>query len=372
MRSIELFTGCGGLAYGLSEAGFKHDLMIEWNTDAINTVRANQNAQGWISSTCEVELADVRQKNWSTFKGLDLVAGGPPCQPFSVGGKHRGFTDHRDMWPEAIRAVRETQPKVFIFENVRGLSRKIFADYLEWIVQSLRVPSHPSEVDIDLGERIERLKKEASEYNVRVFSVNAADYGAPQIRHRLLFVGFRSDLNLPEIPFEATHSRERLLWDQWVDGSYWLRHGLRQPSDDCIAPMDLAKVKQLRTELFQPSTKPWVTVRDALQGLGEPNGLNGHVFQPGAKVYPGHTGSPLDKPAKALKAGGHGVPGGENMLVQEDNSVRYFTVREAARLQGFPDNYVFSGSWSEMMRQLGNAVPTHLSQAIGNWVVRQL
>ena len=117
-----------------------------------------------------------------------------------------------------------------------------------------------------------------------------------------------------------------------------------------------------------PGGQPWVTVRDALFGLGEPTGFRNHVSQPGARVYPGHTGSPLDLPAKALKAGDHGVPGGENMMVRDDGTVRYFTTREAARLVGLPDDYEFPRSWTESMRQLGNAVPAELGAAAGNWL----
>ena len=123
---------------------------------------------------------------------------------------------------------------------------------------------------------------------------------------------------------------------------------------------------------MQPEGKRWVTVRDALLGLGEPSGEGNHVFQPGAKVYTGHTGSPLDLPAKALKAGDHGVPGGENMMVRDDRSVRYFTLREAARLQGLPDDYSFPRSWTESMRQLGNAVPCQLAEAVGKAIAKTL
>jgi DNA (cytosine-5)-methyltransferase 1 len=97
-----------------------------------------------------------------------------------------------------------------------------------------------------------------------------------------------------------------------------------------------------------------------------------HILQPGAKPYPGHTGSPLDRPAKALKAGAHGVPGGENMILYPDGSVRYLSVRESARVQTFPDNYVFLGSWTEAMRQLGNAVPVKLAEAVGRSVAKAL
>ena len=95
-------------------------------------------------------------------------------------------------------------------------------------------------------------------------------------------------------------------------------------------------------------------------------------MQLGARSYPGHTGSPLDAPAKTLKAGGHGVPGGENMLVRDDGSVRYFSVRESARLQTFPDGYELQGSWSEAMRQLGNAVPVTLALSVARSVAVQL
>ena len=129
---------------------------------------------------------------------------------------------------------------------------------------------------------------------------------------------------------------------------------------------------RLRQASVPPKGLPWVTVRDALADLSEPDGLRNHVPQPGARAYPGHTGSPLDLPAKALKAGDHGVPGGENMMVRDDGSVRYFTKREAARLVGLPDDYEFPRSWSESMRQMGNAVPVPLALAAGGWLRRLL
>ena len=113
-------------------------------------------------------------------------------------------------------------------------------------------------------------------------------------------------------------------------------------------------------------------MRDALVGLPDPvrcpiPELN-HVFVDGARSYPGHTGSPLDLPAKTLKAGDHGVPGGENMILLPDGRVRYFTLREAARMQTFSDDYLFPSSWTETMRQLGNAVPVRLGEIVARSV----
>jgi DNA (cytosine-5)-methyltransferase 1 len=120
-------------------------------------------------------------------------------------------------------------------------------------------------------------------------------------------------------------------------------------------------------------------VRDALCDLPDPelhpeqaSCFFNHRHQPGARVYPGHTGSPMDESAKTLKARVHGVPGGENMLARADGTVRYFTVRESARLQTFPDDFAFQGAWTEAMRQLGNAVPVELARIIGEQVACRL
>lgn len=351
--SVELFTGCGGLALGLSRAGFSHQLMIEFNGCAVATIEHNrelglEHVQHW-----PIKRKDVREVDWKRHGGATLVAGGPPCQPFSIGGKARGDGDSRDMWPQAIRAVREIAPAAFLFENVRGLMRAKFAGYLASITDNLASPGG------------------GLSYRVMVKQVNAADYGAAQKRHRVIIVGLRRDLDIDFGSLEQTHSKDSLLWDQWVTGEYWIRHGMRRDLNSFEA-MDSAAVRRLRKHGDRPTHKPWVTVRDRLIGLGEPTGSGNHVLQPGARVYTGHTGSPLDQPAKALKAGDHGVPGGENMMVMDNGRVRYFSLREAARLQGLPDNYEFPRSWTESMRQLGNAVPVELAESVGKWLVDML
>lgn len=123
MKSIELFSGTGGLALGLQQAGFDHEALFEWDKDSCENIKCNI-ANGYPGvKDWSVFQTDVRTVSYDGYTGkIQLVAGGPPCQPFSLGGKHQAYNDKRDMFPEAVRAVRETQPQAFIFENVKGLS----------------------------------------------------------------------------------------------------------------------------------------------------------------------------------------------------------------------------------------------------------
>jgi DNA (cytosine-5)-methyltransferase 1 len=364
--SVELFTGCGGLALGLSRAGFIARRMSEWDKHSVANIEFNRCKGLEPFDQWPIQEEDVRTVDWSPFSGISLVAGGPPCQPFSIGGRHRGHDDKRDMWPETVRAVREIRPRAFLFENVRGLLRPAFEEYLKWVLLSLSNPEVEIRQDESRRGHLRRLedKKTPPSYNVRLFRINAADYGAAQKRHRVIIMGLNRDLEeWPTAP-HPTHTRERLVWDKWVTGEYWRRHGLKKPRTTPLQDEPLVE-RLLNQSLIAPNSKPWITVRDAIRGLGEPGNredIANHTRQPGARSYPGHTGSVLDEPAKALKAGVHGVPGGENMMAFENGKVRYFTVREAARLQGLPDNYEFVGSWSENMRQLGNAVPAPLAE----------
>lgn len=373
MQSAELFAGCGGLALGMSRAGFRHQHMAEFDQDAVATVLHNkargiEHVRDW-----PMGLEDVRNIDWKKLTSLDLVSGGPPCQPFGIGGKKRGQDDDRDMWPEAIRAVREARPRLVLFENVRNLAGPRFRPYLEWIVAHLERPGLVRRSGETHNEHRARLtaSKGRKDYRVVWQLVNAADFGAAQIRHRVLIFGIRADLDVMPTQMTPTHSRDRLLWEQYVTGEYWTRHGMKKRRTPLLR-QDKARVEQLARAKVEPSGSPWVTIRDVLADLGEPNGKRNHVLQSGARVYPGHTGSPLDLPAKALKAGDHGVPGGENMMVRDDGSVRYFTTREAARLVGLPDDYEFPRSWTESMRQLGNAVPAPLGAAAGRWLAAQV
>jgi DNA (cytosine-5)-methyltransferase 1 len=323
---------------------------------------------------------DVRDVDFAAHGPVELVAGGPPCQPFSMGGKAKGYNDGRDMFPQAVRAVRELQPKAFIFENVRGLLRPAFANYVEFIRLQLTYPAFPTSENVDWETNLRRLQRHhtsnnresALSYNVTINLADAANYGIPQRRHRVFFVGFRKDLHVGWSFPAATHTQDDLIRSKYVTGDYWERHGLAKAS---VPPGLQNRLELLRSGDLLRVTQPWKTVRDALGHLPDPqeaNGLENHRYQPGARIYPGHTGSLLDEPSKALKAGDHGVPGGENMLRHTNGQVRYMTIRESACIQTFPGDYIFPGSWTESMRQLGNAVPVELARVVASSVAAKI
>lgn len=388
MRAVELFAGAGGLALGASLAGFKPLAVLEWDRRACDTLRQNQNNDYPLVSGWPIHEGDVRAFDWKSLPtDIELVAGGPPCQPFSMGGKHGAYNDQRDMFPASVDIVRRLQPKAFLFENVKGLTRSAFHNYFEYIRLQLEFPESPKRKNEDWQSHYVRLQAEHSSgkqhgkaltYRLQTTLVNAADYGVPQRRERVFIVGFRHDLETTWSMPEQTHSQSALVHDQWVTGAYWERNRIakkHRPTSPLSAAMGQMLIRQLG--LIEKPLKPWKTVREALADMPNPEMRVKHHFvnhnhQPGAKAYPGHTGSPLDLPAKTLKAGGHGVPGGENMMVNDDGGCRYFTIRESARLQTFPDGYRFYGAWGEVMRQLGNAVPVELARQVMSSVSIQL
>lgn len=389
MRSVELFAGAGGLGIGARQAGFHPAKVVEWDDYCVETIRENQERKVAAVKGWPVVHGDVKDVSFTELRDkVDLVSGGPPCQPFSLGGLHRAHKDARDLWSEAVRAVRETQPRAFIFENVKGLTRETFTTYVSYIQLQLQYPSLKRKKDEDWPDHLSRLErhhtgnKKGPEYRLVMRLRNAADFGVPQRRERVFFVGFRADLGIEWSFPDETHSLDALIWDQAVTGRYWDRNKVAA-RHRVINPRFEARAKVLQRDYGGlPEGTPknaWRTVREALADLPDPElepkaaaELLNHRFQSGARSYPGHTGSPLDEPAKTLKAGVHGVPGGENMLLRPDGSVRYFTVRESARLQTFPDKYKFHGSWTETMRQLGNAVPVKLAAVVAKDVATHL
>jgi DNA (cytosine-5)-methyltransferase 1 len=374
LGSLELCVGAGGLALGLARAGFSDATVIDIDKQACETLRRNKEGKAEHVRNWNIVEADISDLKFSDYADIGLLSGGPPCQPFSRGGKRDGRLDQREMFPHFIRAVRECAPKAFIIENVKGLRDASFFSYFSYIILQLRLP----EVQRRKGEkwkehraRLERLatsgKYSGMGYNVVWQVLNAADFGVAQRRHRVFIVGIRADLGI-EYSFPLpTHTHEALLIDQWVTNEYWKRHGFSKGrTPQCPELLKNAVVKLSE----EKSASAWRTVRDAISdlpnvGLGRTSHkfLN-HFLNPGARIYEGHDGSSMDAVAKTIKAGRHGVPGGENVIRLDDGTVRYFSVRECARLQAFPDDWAFDGSWCNCMRQIGNAVPVTLGEVV--------
>jgi DNA (cytosine-5)-methyltransferase 1 len=387
LSSIELFTGAGGLALGLHEAGFRHLALAEWDRHSCRTLNENRALLG-IDPSLPIEPTDVTRVSWGAFRGkVDLLAGGVPCQPFSLGGKHRGHEDDRNLFPEMLRAVREIEPTAILVENVKGLLRQSFRPYMDYVMRQLEMPGlEPLRAESwqqhdDRLRRAEHAYKRSGEtlYRVARHLIQAADYGVPQTRERVLIVAYRNDTDLTWAPPVRSsnggyllHSEDALLFAQYVDGSYWRARGLAMPRSVPVRHRE--RVERIRSQLLPSEEARWLTVRDAISDLPAP--LNhrphplhhDHIRNPGARRYAGHEGSALDWPSKTLKAGVHGVPGGENTIRYANGEVRYLSAREAARIQTFPDEYRFSGTWGEAFRQLGNAVPVQLARIVGEQI----
>ncbi|MEV6712007.1 DNA cytosine methyltransferase [Lentzea sp. NPDC051208] len=390
--SIELFTGGGGLAEAMHLSGFKHLLAVEYDKRACDTLLKNRAVEykedapepSELDSEWPLIQGDVHKVDFTPWHGkVDVVAGGVPCQPWSLGGAHKGYDDPRNLWPEFFRAIRETKPRAVIAENVRGLLRPSFKPYYDYILRSLEMPFEKRKRNEDWRDHDERLRIASAKkprdlskrYHVKYKLVNAADYGVPQVRWRVFVIAFRQDLGLGDwqIP-EGEYSEDALIRAQ-ADGSYWTDHGLPVPNDSAqtVLPLDDGK---------QGDKKPWRTLWDAIHDLPEPlqpleakkehpDYLH-HFGWPGAREYAGHTPNELHRPAKTVKAGVHGVPGGETVLRRADGSIRYMTVREVARAMTFPDDWRLEGPRGEQMRQLGNAVPVELGRAMANAVAEAL
>ena len=368
---LELFSGAGGLAHGLAQAGFNHVGFVESNKQACETLKANYPDN-------LVKNSDIRSIDFAEFGQVEFVAGGPPCQPFSLGGKHQGNLDERDMFPIAVKAIQTCLPKAFMFENVKGLLRKSFSTYFEYIVLRLTYPALERREQQSWQAHLAELEKvhtagnyQDAKYNVLFRLIDSANYGVPQRRERVVIVGIRNDLNIKWSFPEETHALDSLLWSQFITGQYWERHAIQSISSGELPTQLRKRAERLRRTygFIPPSKLAWKTVRDEIGNIPFPDKQGSfhpeHVLRLGAKTYPGHTGSYIDLPSKAIKAGVHGVPGGENMIRYRDGTVRYYTTYEAKKIQTFPDQYRITGSWTEAMRQIGNAVPVSLGQVIG-------
>jgi DNA (cytosine-5)-methyltransferase 1 len=317
--TIDLFSGAGGLSLGLKQSQFEPLLAVEIDKYAVETFKANFKGS-------EVYDGDVRDLSFKKYRGVvELVAGGPPCQPFSVAGAQNSHKDPRDMIPEFIRVVREVKPKAFLLENVAGLTTPRHREYLKLAINELKA----------LG------------YIVDQKVHNAADHGVPQFRRRLIIVGTKDEgFNFPK----ASHGENArydyvTTWDAISDA----------PEDEPnSAIVTYAKKPVLRVSPFAGML---------VNGGGRPINLEGP--SPTIPASAGGNRTHIVDP-KGLLSDYHSylISGGKpkSGLVE---GVRRLTLRESARLQTFPDKFVFLGPKSARYRQVGNAVPPKLAKAIG-------
>jgi len=276
------------------------------------------------------------------------------------------------MWPWAIKAAADLKPKVMLWENVPNLARGHKA-YFDYLLKALALPTiaDPDNWANGDGERLAKVLESGQSfdpsYHITTTTLLAADHGTAQKRKRLFIVGVRQDLAAEFIGPESTHSANELMHDKWITGEYWDRHGLERPIMDEAGLRWIRKHNQQAPDLFAAKLAAHRTVRDAFSTIS-PKAANNEPAPRKAKAYKGHTGSPIDEPSKTLRAGDHGVSGGENMVaysIDGKPSYEHFSVRQAAAISGFPEDYEFSGNWSDGLKQLGNAVPVEMGRAMG-------
>ncbi len=298
LTSIEICAGAGGQALGVERAGFDHVALVEIEKNACATLRLNR--PSW-----NVVEGDLLAFDGRPFRGIDLLAGGVPCPPFSKAGKQLGHGDERNLFPEAIRLVDETRPRAVMLENVRGLLDAIFDDYRTYIEKQMK------KLGYEPGWQL----------------LNASEFGVPQLRPRVVFVGIRKDL------------AGKFKW----------------PDPDGIQPSTVGETLfDLMAERGWEGAATWAKQADDIA----PTLVGGSHKHGGPDLGP----TRARRAWAALGVDGLG-------LVEEAPAPGFvgmprLTVRMAARLQGFPDEWRFHGRKTPAYRQVGNAFPPPVAEAV--------
>ena len=304
---LDICTGAGGEAIGLEAAGFLHEALAEIDGAACRTLRLNRPA--W-----RVIEGDIREINGLDFRGIDLLAGGVPCPPFTIAGKQLGADDERDLFPEALRLIEQAKPAAVMLENVPGFASEKFAAYR--------------------GSLIQRLHRLGYEVAWRV--LNSSDYGVPQLRPRFILVA---------------------LQRPYFDNFSW--------------PLSLettATVGQALHHLM--ASRGWTGVH---QWFHKANGI-APTLVGGSKKHGGPDLGPTRarKQWEALGVDGKGIadaPPGEDFPVDD---LPRLTLGMTARIQAFPDSWTFAGGKTAAYRQIGNAFPPPVAEAVGRAILSAL
>ncbi|MCI9053100.1 MAG: DNA cytosine methyltransferase [Lachnospiraceae bacterium] len=299
LTCVEICAGAGGQALGLALAGFVHVALIEYELEYCKTLKLNR--PEW-----NVICMDLHDFDGNPYRGIDLLAGGVPCPPFSVAGKQLGEKDERDLFPEALRLIKEIRPRAVMLENVRGFLDSSFEEYRRYILKSIE----------QLG------------YNTQIKLLNASDYGVPQLRPRVVIVGIRKDEHgiffYPETRKEKAPTVGKILYDlmaenKWEGAKNWAKNANK------IAPTLVGGSKKHGGPDLGP-----VRARNAWAELG---------------------------------VDGRGVA--NTAPEQEFKGFPRLTSRMMARIQGFPDTWTFGKKKTIACRMIGNAFPPPVAQAVG-------
>jgi len=315
--SIELFAGAGGLAIGLENAGLKNNMLIEIDNHCVDTLKKNR--PNW--NVVHKDIKDI------DFRGLyvDIVTGGFPCQSFSYAGKKLGFEDTRGtLFFEFARCIKEVRPKIFVGENVEGLLRHDEGRTLNTMISILE----------NLG------------YHVQHRVLNAMNYGVPQKRKRLFIIGTRNG-----IKFDFPKPQEKIVT---------IRDALKNVPDS--EGQGYSEKRKKILDLVPPGGC-WVNLPLDIQK----EYLGKSFFSGGGKRGMARRIS-WDEPCLTLTTS----PAQKQTERTHPEETRPFTVREYARIQTFPDDWIFSGGVGAQYRQIGNAVPVKLAEEVGKKIIDAL
>ncbi len=329
-KSIELFAGAGGLALGLEKAGFEAILLNEYDRHACNTLRINR--PNW--NILETDIHDI---DFTSYQDVDFISGGFPCQAFSYAGNHLGFSDTRGtLFFEFARAIKEVRPKVFLGENVRGL------------------------LEHDQGRTLKTIRSIIAELGYTLIEprvLRALFYQVPQKRERLFLVGIRNDvLKFAQFSWPAPCNHIYVLRDALKAGDLFATDVPESPGQSY--PRRKAEILDL-----VPPGGYWRDLPDELQR----EYMQGSYFLGGGKTGMARRLS-WDAPSLTLTC----APAQKQTERCHPEESRPLTVREYARIQTFPDEWVFTGPLASQYKQIGNAVPVNLAFAMGRRLIALL